>query len=129
MQASAVANQGLPRLSECPPSCDLACRTKKSPKIPSVLMVDLYASYRTVGVGLRLVSPSFLTISMVMTLIDAPNSTSTLNIYVKIPLLQSLRDVPIYARTVRDLCTKKPGRKPKDPPTVHVIGKLSALIT
>ena len=51
------------------------------------------------------------------------------NLYVKIPLLQALQDVPIYARTVRDLCTKKPGRKPKYPPTVHVVGKLSALIT
>ena len=50
------------------------------------------------------------------------------NIYFKIPLLQALKDVPIYARTVRDLCTRKPGRKPIDPPTVHVIGKLSALI-
>ena len=50
------------------------------------------------------------------------------NLYVKIPLLQALQDVPIYARTVRDLCTKKPGRKPRDPPTVHVIGNLSALI-
>ena len=50
------------------------------------------------------------------------------NIYVKIPLLQALQDVPIYARTVRDLCIRKPGRKPRDPPTVHVIGKLSALI-
>ena len=50
------------------------------------------------------------------------------NLYVKIPLLQALQDVPIYARTVRDLCTKKLGRKPRDPPTIHVIGKLSALI-
>ena len=50
------------------------------------------------------------------------------NIYVKIPLLQALQDVPIYARVVRDLCTRKPGRKPTDPPTVHVIGKLSTLI-
>ena len=50
------------------------------------------------------------------------------NIYVKIPLLKSLQDVPIYARTIRDLCTRKRGRKPRDPPTVHVIGKLSTLI-
>ena len=50
------------------------------------------------------------------------------NLYVKIPLLQALQDVPIYARTVRDLCTKKPGRKPRDPPTIHVIGNLSTLI-
>ena len=51
------------------------------------------------------------------------------NLYVKIPLLQDLQDVPIYARTVWDLCTRKLGRKPRDPPIVHVIGKLSALIT
>ena len=50
------------------------------------------------------------------------------NIYVKILLLEALQDVPIYARTIWDLCTRKPGRKPKDPPTIHVIGKLSSLI-
>ena len=49
-------------------------------------------------------------------------------LYVKIPLPQALHDVPIYARTVRDLCVIKPGRKPRDPSTVHVIGKLSELI-
>ena len=51
------------------------------------------------------------------------------NLYVKIPLLQALRDVPIYARTVRDVCIKKPGRKAKDPLTVRVMGKLTALMT
>ena len=44
--------------------------------------------------------------------------------YVKIPLLQDLHDVPIYAKTIRDLVVKKLGRKPKDPPIVHVVGKL-----
>jgi len=51
------------------------------------------------------------------------------NLYVKIPLLQALRDVPIYARTIRDICVKKPGRRTKDPLTVHVMGDLSALIS
>jgi len=51
------------------------------------------------------------------------------NLYVKIPLLQALRDVPIYARTMRDICIKKPSRKAKDPLTVHVMGDLSALIS
>ena len=51
------------------------------------------------------------------------------NLYVKIPLLQALQDVPIYAITIWDMCTKKKWRKPIDPPTIHVIGKLSALIT
>ena len=50
------------------------------------------------------------------------------NIYVRIPLLQALHDVPIYAKTVRDVVLKKLGRKPKDPPTVHVVGNLSELI-
>jgi hypothetical protein len=49
------------------------------------------------------------------------------NLYVKIPLLQALHDVPIYARTMRDICVKNPGRKTKDPLTVHVMGDLSAL--
>jgi hypothetical protein len=51
------------------------------------------------------------------------------NLYVKIPLLQALRDVPIYARTMRDICVKKPGRKTKYPLTVHVMGDLLALIS
>jgi hypothetical protein len=51
------------------------------------------------------------------------------NLYVKIPLLQALRDVPIYARTMRDIFVKKPGTKTKDPLTVHVMGALSALMS
>ena len=39
-----------------------------------------------------------------------------------------MKDVPIYARTVRELCLKRLGRKPKDPPTIHVLGKLSYLM-
>jgi hypothetical protein len=51
------------------------------------------------------------------------------NLYIKIPLLQALCDVPIYARTMRDIYVKKPGRKTKDPLTVHVMGDLSALMS
>ena len=50
------------------------------------------------------------------------------NIYVRIPLLQALHDVPIYAKTIRDLAVKKPGRKPRVLPIVHVVGQLSKLI-
>lgn len=50
------------------------------------------------------------------------------NIHVKIPVLQALRVVPIYARSVRDIFIKKPGRKAKDPLTVHVMGDLATLI-
>jgi hypothetical protein len=40
------------------------------------------------------------------------------NVCVKIPLFQAIRDVPIYAKTVRELCLKRLGRKRKDPPTM-----------
>lgn len=50
------------------------------------------------------------------------------NLHIQIPLLQALKEVPIYVKTVLDLCIKKPGRKPKDPTTIHVMGKLSELM-
>jgi hypothetical protein len=48
---------------------------------------------------------------------------------VKIPLLQAIKDIPIYAKIVRDLCIKKPGRKRKEPSIIQVIGQLSEFIT
>jgi hypothetical protein len=51
------------------------------------------------------------------------------NICVKIPLLQAIKDIPIYSKVVKELCIKKPGRKKKDPPTVHLIGGLSEYIS
>ena len=50
------------------------------------------------------------------------------NLHVNIPLLQTIRDVPIYVKTVRDLCMKRPRRKPRDPLTVHVVGDFSELM-
>ena len=50
------------------------------------------------------------------------------NMYVNIPLLQSLHDVSIYGKFFRDMCVKKLGRKPKYPLTVHVVGKLSKIM-
>jgi hypothetical protein len=47
----------------------------------------------------------------------------------KIPLLQAIKDIPIYAKIIRDLCLKKPGRKKKEPPLVQVVGKLSEFIS
>jgi len=51
------------------------------------------------------------------------------NICVKIPLLQAIRDVPIYTKTIRELCINKLGRKQKDPPTIHLVGQLSNYIS
>jgi hypothetical protein len=50
------------------------------------------------------------------------------NMHVKIPLLQVIRVVPIYADTVRELCIKKPIRKPRDPLIIYVVRELSELI-
>jgi hypothetical protein len=51
------------------------------------------------------------------------------NICVKIPLLQAIKDIPIYIKVVKELCIEKPGRKQKDPPIVHLVGGLSEYIT
>ena len=50
------------------------------------------------------------------------------NICVKIPLLQVPRDISIYSKIVKELCLKKPGRKRKEPPTIHFIGKAAELV-
>jgi hypothetical protein len=50
------------------------------------------------------------------------------NLHVKIPLLQAIRDVPIYGNTMRDLFIKNHGRKPRDPLIVQVVGELSELM-
>lgn len=43
---------------------------------------------------------------------------------IKIPLIQSIKDIPIYTKIVRDIFLKKLGRKRKDPQTIHVLGNL-----
>eukprot|EP00253_Pinus_taeda_P008492 PITA_08492 len=51
------------------------------------------------------------------------------NAYVKIPLLKAIKEIPIYAKTIKELCIKKSGRKRKDPTTIQVIGKLASLMS
>ena len=51
------------------------------------------------------------------------------NVCIRIPLLQAIRDVPIYSKMVRELCLKKPGQKQKDPPIIHVICQPSDYIS
>jgi len=47
---------------------------------------------------------------------------------IKIPLLQAIQDIPIYAKTIKELCVKKPMRKVKTSPTIHVVGIVSNLL-
>ena len=44
-------------------------------------------------------------------------------------MLQAIRDTPILAKTIRDLCIKKLGRKRKQPSTIQVKGQATTLIT
>jgi hypothetical protein len=37
------------------------------------------------------------------------------NLYIKIPLLQALQYIPIYAKTIKELCGRNPVKKIKNP--------------
>jgi hypothetical protein len=77
-------------------------------------------------------SPLFPKILMIEKLTIYPNFDiigELKNLYIKIPLLQSLQDIPIYAKTIKELCGRKPIRKIKNPSsTFCVVGALSNLI-
>jgi len=47
---------------------------------------------------------------------------------VKIPLLQAIRDVPIYNRLIKENFFRHPGRCKRDVPTINVIRQLSNLM-
>ena len=51
------------------------------------------------------------------------------NICIKIPLLQSIKYIPIYSKVIKDLCIKFPRKKQKDPLTIHVIGEMHECMT
>ena len=37
------------------------------------------------------------------------------NVYIKIPLLQAIKDIPIYTKAIKEMCLKKPARRKIDP--------------
>lgn len=47
---------------------------------------------------------------------------------IQIPLLDALKEIPLYNKTLKEACVKKFGRKKKDPPIVHVLGQLFDLM-
>ena len=51
------------------------------------------------------------------------------NVCVNIPLLQAIKDIPIYSKVIKELCIKHLGKKQKDPLTIHVIGEMSECMT
>ena len=48
---------------------------------------------------------------------------------IKIPLLQAIQDIPIYAKTIKELCIRKPKRRTTTNPTIQVVGTLSDLLS
>ena len=51
------------------------------------------------------------------------------NLYIRIPFLQAIQDIPIYAKTIKDLCIRKSKRNVTSNPRVQVVGTLSDLLS
>ena len=51
------------------------------------------------------------------------------NLCIKVPLLQAIQDIPIYAKTIKELCIRKPNRRTTTNPTIQVVGTLSDLLS
>jgi hypothetical protein len=47
---------------------------------------------------------------------------------IKIPLIQSIKEILIYTKITIEICLKNLGRKRKDPQTIHVLGKHADMI-
>jgi len=50
------------------------------------------------------------------------------NVCIKIPLLQSIREIPILAKTIKELSLKRLGRKPRDTRRIHLVGKIANIM-
>lgn len=50
------------------------------------------------------------------------------NICIKIPLVRALKEIPIYAKTVKYICIKKLGRKIVEPHTIQFVRTMTELM-
>ena len=50
------------------------------------------------------------------------------NVCINIPLLQAIREIPILAKTIKELHLKRPGRKPSDTRRIQLVGKVADII-
>ena len=51
------------------------------------------------------------------------------NIFMKIPLLQTIKEIPIYTKIIKELCLKKLGRKKLEPQNIQFVGRVAELMT
>ena len=47
---------------------------------------------------------------------------------IQIPLLDALKEISLYNKTLKESCVKHSSRKKRDPPIVHVLGQISNLM-
>jgi len=50
------------------------------------------------------------------------------NVCIKIPLLQAIKEIPILAKTIKELSLKRPGKKPRDTRRIHLVGKIADIM-
>jgi len=50
------------------------------------------------------------------------------NAYIKIPSLQAIKEIPILAKTIKELSIRKPGRKTKETKRIHLVGKIADIM-
>eukprot|EP00253_Pinus_taeda_P024641 PITA_24641 len=58
-----------------------------------------------------------------------PRKPELQNLYIKIPFLQAIQSIPIYAKTIKELCIKKPRKNITNNPRVQVVDTLSDLLS
>jgi len=51
-----------------------------------------------------------------------------INVCIKIFLLQSIKEIPIFAKTIKELSTQRSGRKIKDIKRIQLVGKIANII-
>ena len=50
------------------------------------------------------------------------------NVCIKIPLLQAIKEIPILAKTIKELSLKKTGKRTKDTKRIHLVGKIADIM-
>lgn len=51
------------------------------------------------------------------------------NLFIKIPLLQAIKEIPIFTNIIREICLKKPRRKRLEPQTIQFFVRAAELMT
>ena len=50
------------------------------------------------------------------------------NVCIRIPLLQAIKEIPIFAKTIKELSTQRLGRKRKDIKIIQLVGKIADIM-